>query len=91
MSRALKERAWAERLLVSPRKRRRLTFVGVMSPGVLIVAWAPQVSQNPAWLGLGLLLLVGPLIGRRLFEPRLPAMEAQRCLAAGAEDQSNGL
>lgn len=91
MSPARQARAWAKRLLVSPRKRRRLTLVGAMSPGVLIVALAPQVSRDPSWLGLGLLLSIGPLIGRRLFEPRLPAMEAQGSPVAGVEDQSNGL
>lgn len=89
MSRALEARAWTRRLLVSTRKRRRLAFVGAMSPGVLVIALAPQASQDPAWLGLGLVLLFGALIARRLTGHRVAGLKAQGSPGADMKDQSD--
>jgi hypothetical protein len=86
MSRALEARAWTRRVLASTRKRRRLTFVGAMSPGVILVAAAPQVSQDPAWLGLGLLLLFGALIASHLSAPRMPSADAQGSSDSARQD-----
>ena len=82
MSRILAASAQVASLLIATPRRRRLAFLGVSTPGALTAILAPRFSHDPAWLGLGLVILLIALAARRLSEPCFLAREA-RASAAG--------
>lgn len=58
------------RLLASVRGR-RLLFVAVVAPGLILAVAGAQVWRSPALLALGLVWILAGVIARRICEPRL--------------------
>lgn len=48
------------------RRRRRLTLIAALTPGVLLATWGVEACQSPALLATGVALIVLALLARRL-------------------------